>query len=338
MTRVVASAPNRIDLAGGTLDIAPLSQILPGSLTVNLAISIESEAEVAERIGSTRITSDDLGQSTELEDLATAEPDVVFRLIVEAARALSPGRPLSIRTRNQAPKGSGLGASSALTLCLLGATAHLLGRLRTMEELIRLAASVEVGVLGVPTGTQDHYAAALGGALALHFLPTGVRAERLPIHPDFRDALEETILLSYTGAPHESGVTNWGVVRSAIDGRTRVRKGLEAIRSVATEMRAAFLARDIRRIGRLVAADGAERKKLSRGVVPGEIEKVIKEARRAGALGSRLSGAGGGGTLVSVVPPGKKQDVLGVLGDGGFAPLQWSIADRGLRISTNQTP
>jgi D-glycero-alpha-D-manno-heptose-7-phosphate kinase len=336
MSRVLARAPNRIDLAGGTLDIQPLYQILPGCLTVNLAISVESEAEVEalERGRPTTIHAEDLGRSTELADLAASDPEPDLRLIVEAARALSPPCPLSIRTHNHAPRGSGLGASSALTICLLGAIAHLFGRPRTIDDLVRLAASVEVGVLGVPTGTQDHYAAALGGALSLSFLPGGVGVERLPVPPDFRDALEETILLSYTGAPHDSGATNWGVVRSGIDGRPRVRAALEAIRDIAVQMREAFLDRDIRRIGKLVAADGAQRRKLERGVVPPEVDRVMKEARQAGAIGSRLSGAGGGGTLVTVVPPARKETVLRVYADSGFEPVTWSIATTGLKMGT----
>ena len=332
MTSVRARAPNRIDLGGGTLDIDPLGRILPGSLTVNLAISIGSEVEISETKGPTRITSDDLGRSIQLETLATAEPEPEFRLILAAVRALSPPGPLEIRTCNEAPRGSGLGASSALSLCLVGAMAHLLRRPRTLGELVRLSSSVEVGVLQAPTGTQDQYAAALGGALALHYLPGGIRVERLPLPQDFQDALEETILLSFTGAPHDSGAINWSVVRAAIDGPGRTRKGLEKIREIAREIREAFLNRDLRKVGRLVAADGAERRKLSRGVVPPEIDRVMKEARRAGALGSRLSGAGGGGTLITVVPPARKPEVLRCLGDAGFTPLSWSPSPRGLQV------
>ncbi|MCZ6688053.1 MAG: hypothetical protein O7H41_00415 [Planctomycetota bacterium] len=333
MSGVLARTPNRIDLAGGTLDIQPLAQIFPGSLTVNLAVSIESEAEVELADGPTKITSEDLGRTTELESLSGGEVDPEFRLIVEAARALSPPGELSIRTHNHAPRGSGLGASSALTICLLGAIAHLLKRPRTLDEMIQIAVSVEMGVLGVPSGTQDHYAAALGGALAVHHHRGSVRAERLPASGDFKDALEETILLHYTGVPHDSGAMNWEVVRSALDGKTRTLSGLTKIRDIAIETREAFLEGNIRRIGRLVAAESKERRKLARGVVPAEIDRVMKEARRAGALGSKLSGAGGGGTLVTVVPPDKKPAVMGVLESAGFTLLPWSVSPTGLRVT-----
>jgi D-glycero-alpha-D-manno-heptose-7-phosphate kinase len=332
MKRIVATAPNRIDLGGGTLDIPPLSQILAGSLTVNLAIAIPSEAEIAGSDGPFRFRSDDLDREVELEDLGAAEVEPGFELILEAVRALGPPGPVDVRTSCRAPRGSGLGASSALTICILGAMAHYLGRPRTMADLIRIAAAVEIRVLGVPTGQQDHHAAALGGALALHWWPSGIRVERLPLSTGFQARLEESILLSYTGAPHSSGETNWGVVRAAVDGKRRTRAALEDIREIAVKIRDAFLSEDVRRIGRLIGQDARCRKKLSADVVPTEIGRVMEEARLAGALGSRLSGAGGGGCLVTFVEPDQKADVQKVLSDGGFLPLRWSLSRTGMRI------
>lgn len=333
MSRVIVRAPNRIDLGGGTLDIAPLWQVLPGSLTVNLAIGIETEVEIEESFGPYRLRSDDLDRVLEMQDLSDELADPALRLVVEALRALPPDGPVKVRTESRAPKGSGLGASSALSIALLAGLAHLGRRPRTLEQLVRLATDVEVRVLGVPTGTQDHWAAALGGALAIHFDPGGTRVERLPLPAALVEELEASVMISYTGAPRESGSTNWGVVRAAIDGKKRTVSALQAIREISHRMRQALLDGDVPEIGRLVGKDAAERKKLTPGVVPPEIARVMTEAKRAGALGSRLTGAGGGGCIITFVDPARRDPVKQTLTAGGFLPLRWSVATTGLRIS-----
>ena len=333
MSRVRVRAPNRIDLGGGTLDIPPLWQVLPGSLTVNLAITIETEVEIAATDGPYRLRSDDLDRRVELADLGAAPAESGFELVIEALRALPPDGPVEVRTNNRAPRGSGLGASSALSIALLAGLAHLGRRPRTLEQLVALAADMEVGVLGVPTGVQDHFAAALGGALAIHFERGGPRVERLPLPESLREELERSLLISYTGAPRDSGATNWAVVRAAVDGKKRVRTALESIREVSVGIRQAVLDGDVRQLGRLIGKDGAARKKLGADLVPPEIGRVMVEAKQAGALGSRLTGAGGGGCLITIVEAAQRDAVKGALASGGFLPLKWSVATTGLQIT-----
>lgn len=326
-------APSRIDLAGGTLDIWPLYLLMDRGLTVNVAITVYSQVWLRpERNTTYHLVSEDTDREETARTLDELDPAGPLGLVVRAVRHFAPDPGLTVVTRNDAPHGSGLGASSSLVVALLAALQQLVGRRPNTTDLINLAADLEAQTLGIPTGKQDHYAAVYGGANAIWFEPGRNRVENLPFDPDFARRLRQAMVLSYTGRPRLSAATNWRMLRGYIEERGQTRQTLQRIRDTAFAMREAWLAGDVEAIGRLLGEEWENRSKLARGVTTPRVEKMIAAARDAGALASKLCGAGGGGCLVTIAREGRRDKVCRALKEAGARILDWDFDTEGLVV------
>ena len=336
---IEAAAPTRIDLAGGTLDIYPISLLEGEVVTVNLAITIPARVWIEPYGGGVAVYSQDLGVGVEAPDAAALPIGGPLDLVLRAVRYSGvPGR-TRVVTASEAPRGSGLGASSALLVAILAACERWKGRrgARTGKgagaELVDLASRLEAQSIGAPTGKQDYYAALHGGLNAVWFHLEGEAVE--PLLPPRRLAgLEEHLILTFTGAPHASGLTNWAMVRAYLDGVPEAVRGLRAIGRISRQMREALRHGDLRLTGRLLREEWEARRTLAEGVSTPEIERAVRTARRAGALASKVCGAGGGGCVVSLVRTGKKAAVEQALAAEGFRVLPFRVARRGLQVQT----
>ena len=306
--RVVVTAPCRVDLAGGTLDIWPLGLLHHGSLTVNVAIPtrVRMEVELAGPIGHVEHAEGDgplrmLGPEDTAHDLTAA---VCFAL-------RSTGR-VRVRVLEQAPIGSGLGGSSSYAVALARAVLALEERSMGERALVALLRDLEARVLGIPTGTQDHWAAIRGGVLAVHIEPGGESIERLQVDPNW---VSERLTVFFTGINHHSGMVNWEVIRRRLDGDESTRSALESIADAARLCRQALLAQDEHEVGVAVAAEWAARRRLAPEVCPDDVETVVCRARDAGATAVKACGAGGGGSLLVWHPPGFRERIAEALVD-----------------------
>jgi len=237
-----AIAPNRIDLAGGTLDLYPLYLFEDGGYTVNAAISVWSKVLLRTREdGAVHIYSLDTGaeeHAASVDELALAlggPLDLIARVI----RYYRPGIGLDVFTQNDAPKGSGLGASSALLIALSHALRVLQSGSDRLsdEDIIRVGAELEAQTIRVPTGKQDYYAATYGGVNSIWFGVGENRVERLLVQESDLAALESRLILSFTGEPHYSAITNWGMLKGYVEGQERAVGGLHRIKETAWRMR-----------------------------------------------------------------------------------------------------
>jgi D-glycero-alpha-D-manno-heptose-7-phosphate kinase len=326
-------APSRIDLAGGTLDIWPLYLLMDQGLTVNVAISVYSQAWLRpEGNDHYHLISEDSNLDATAhtcEELDVAGP---LGLVARAVRHFAPAPGLTVVTRNEAPRGSGLGASSSLLVAVLAALQNLGGQAPDSTELVNLAADLEVQTIRVPTGKQDHYAAVCGGANAIWFGPGRTRVESLPFSDEFARRLREAMILSFTGESRSSGPTNWDAVKGYVDGREETRQGLDRIRETSLAVREAWLAQDIEALGRLLGEEWENRCRLAQGVSTPRIEKIVAAASRAGALASKICGAGGGGCLVTIAREGRRDDVRQALERSGAEVLDFDFDLEGLVV------
>jgi D-glycero-alpha-D-manno-heptose-7-phosphate kinase len=328
-----ARTPSRIDLAGGTLDIWPLYLLMEQGLTVNVAANIYSQVWLhSGKESGYRLVSEDARWETTAR--ACAELDVTgpLGLVARAVRYFQPDPGLTVVTRNDAPRGSGLGASSSLLVAVLAALQKLIGRASDPVELINLAADLEVQTIRVPTGKQDHYAAVYGGAGAIWFGPGRTRVERLPLSDEFAARLREVMILSFTGESRKSAPTNWQVVKSYIEGREETREGLNRIRETALAMRGAWMAEDIPALARLLREEWENRRRLAREVSTLRIESMVVDAERAGALASKVCGAGGGGCLLTIAADGRREAVCQALRETGAEILDFDFDFEGLVV------
>lgn len=341
MTKLTASSPTRIDLAGGTLDIWPINMLVERALTVNVAIDLRATAVIEDlaagrgTVAASRVEvrSEDQARE-EIWERASAPPsDTKLPLVAECVRFFGPTRSFRLTTTCQAPAGSGLGGSSSLAISMLGGLQAFLGSpIMPPDEMVRVARDLEARVLEIPTGTQDHFAATFGGAAAIRFGPGRPVRESLSVD---LDALGSRLVLAFGGASRLSAMSNWDMVRRAIDKDEQTRKGLRAIASIANEMRAALSSNDLDSAAALMGREWQERKQLSQKVTTEIIEKAIAVASGAGAIAGKVCGAGGGGCIAFLCREGARAGVekaLGALSPDGLRILPVRPTKIGLQV------
>jgi D-glycero-alpha-D-manno-heptose-7-phosphate kinase len=328
--RVAASAPTRVDLAGGTLDIWPLSVLVPGAMTVNLAVELRAHAAIEAR--SDRrvevVSADRRARATRRLPLRERDCTGPLALLVRLCAAFAPDTGLTLRTRAEAPAGAGLGGSSALGIAVGAALARFTGERLGKEALLRRVMNLETVQLGVPTGSQDYLAALYGGLSAWHHRPDGTERERLELPP----GLASRLVLAYTGQPRHSGFSNWDMFRRTVDRERTTVSRMEEIARIARELREALAAGDLDLAGRLVGEEGRLRDRLAPSVSTPLLRAASAGARRAGALGVKVCGAGGGGCLVAFSAAGREAAVARALTEAGATVLAATPSRRGLVV------
>src|SRR5262249_22704060 len=144
--------------------------------------------------------------------------------------------------------------------------------------------------------------------------------------------LEQRIALAYAGAPRNPGTNNWEITKRHTDGDRHVFDCFERIRDTAAAMRVALERGDWDEVGRQIAIEWDNRKRLAPGVTTTVIDDLVARARAAGATGAKVCGAGGGGCLFCYGPPKMRQSIADALAAGGAHVLEYRIETEGLRI------
>lgn len=325
--RIEASAPTRIDLAGGTLDIWPLYLFHPGAQTINVAINLRANATIETR-SDTRIVirSEDTGTIVEADDWRELWDRRELRLLSLLAHFFE-ARGITLTTACQSPAGAGIAGSSALNVAVCAALARWSGSHYEPEALLRVAMNVESRAIGVPTGLQDYRPALYGGIATLALDADGIRRVPLDVDPS---ELERRLVLCYTGQPRESGTNNWDIMKKHIDGDRHVFDCFERIRDTAVAMRDAITRRDWSAVGQAIGEEWEHRKRLAPGVSTPAINALITLAMRAGGSAAKVCGAGGGGCLFCYGPPERRDAIREALADGGARLLEFRIDQQGL--------
>ena len=310
--RVVARAPCRVDLAGGTLDIWPLGLLHPGARTVNVAVSLPATVEMEGRDRGFRVVQ--AGSEVEAasaDELSRAPSTALVGRVAESLDL----PPFTVRLTTESPRGAGLGGSSALIVALIAAAEELLGREpSSTASRAALGRDLEARMMSLPTGTQDHYPALLGGALEIAHRPGGEVVRSLPVD---LERLAGSLVVAYTGQSHFSAEQNWQVVRRRLDGEAEARELFEGIAETARRLSRALEEGDLAEVGRLMSEEWGRRRRLAEGVSTPEIEALLERARAAGAWGGKACGAGGGGSIAVLCPPERRPAVEEALDSGG---------------------
>ncbi len=325
--RITTSAPTRIDLAGGTIDIWPLYLFHPGAQTLNAAISLRARATIESRSDERIVISSlDTGVTIEAEGWQELRGRRELRLLSLLAHFFE-ARGMTLTTSSESPAGAGIAGSSALNVAVCSAFAEWNRTHYEPEALLQIAMNVEAQAISVPTGLQDYRPALYGGIAALELDVDGIR--RIPLDVDSAD-LECRIVLCYTGEPRNSGTNNWEIVKKHIDGDTHVFDCFERIRDTAAAMREALAQGDWDRVGRAIAEEWDNRKRLAPGVTTPAIEALIARAMAAGATAAKVCGAGGGGCLFCYGPPERRDAIRDALTAGGARVLDYRVERHGL--------
>src|SRR3984885_9320957 len=318
--RIEARAPTRVDLAGGTLDIWPLYLFHPGAVQLNGAVTrysscvIDQHPQGDDRI---KLVSRDTQLEESFDSLAALVKGKRYRLplLAEIVKFFNPDGGFTLTTDSEAPAGAGIGGSSAMAVAICAALDRFTGAGKSKADWIHISRDAEAIVIKVPTGTQDHYPPAFGGAAAIELPPGGERRTELRV--DLVE-LERRIVLCYTGKPRKSAINNWDVFQKHIDGNAKVYKNLARITEVAQLLRGALEKSDWTEAGRLMREEWTFRKRNLPTISTKTIDRIIEGSRRKGALAGKVCGAGGGGCVVLLIEPDARERVeSGVVDAGG---------------------
>ena len=322
-----ATAPMRLDFAGGWTDVPPFSA-REGGVVVNGAIALRSHVDL--QLGGTllRFVSEELGETLECANAGGLTPGGKLALLKAALRMFPVLGGFTLTTRSDAPPGSGLGSSGALGVALVGVLSRARQEVRAERECAEQAWHVETVEAQLPGGKQDQYAAALGGFHRLSFRDPDVGIEPLTLDPQFAAALERHTLLCYTNKSRVSGDTISRVMR-AFEGGDRVITGaLHGIKAAGEAMVEALRRADLARVAVLLSENWKHQQALDPGMRTQEMAQLEQAAAAAGALGGKAAGAGAGGSMFFIMKGDARAAADAVSAAGGRArvlPVSWAV-------------
>lgn len=334
--KIESSAPTRVDLAGGTIDIPPLFLFHEGAATVNFAVSMLAHCRIETR-DDDRIILESVDQKarieTTVEDLGSLRDEPRLQLLAKLVHFFRPETGFQMTTESEAPAGAGLAGSSTLNIACIGALNKLVGDRYTPDRFIPIAANVECQVIRVPTGFQDYYSAQYGGVACIHFEPDGIKREEIDVDVA---TLERRVAVCYTGEPRNSGINNWEITKRHIDGDTEIHDIFEGIRDSSLKVRAALRSGAWAALGDILAETHALRQRLSPNITTPHMDQLIETALANGAVAPKVCGAGGGGCMAFYCEDGRRGDVEAALAaKEGTKILDWAVNANGLTVSTS---
>ena len=323
-TEFHATAPMRLDFAGGWTDVPPFST-REGGVVVNGAIALRAHVDL--KLGGTllRFVAEDVGETLECANSGGLARGGKLPLLTAALRMFPVLGGFTLTTRCDAPSGSGLGSSGALGVALVGALTQARQESLDGREFADQAWQVETIEAALPGGKQDQFGAALGGFHRFTFRDPDVGIEPLTLDPSFARALEQHTIVCYTNKSRVSGDTISRVMNAYERGDAKITGALRALKDVGERMAEALRAADLARVGSLLSENWKQQQALDPGMRTAEMARLEQAAADAGALGGKAAGAGAGGSMFFIMK-GPARDAVPALSRAGATvlPLSWS--------------
>ena len=333
-------APLRIGLAGGGTDVSPYSDLFGGAI-LNATINMYASASIEPlNNGTIELHTADLQQSQTMPAARQLEIDSNFSLLKGVYNRLVREydlAPLSFRltTFVDAPQGSGLGTSSTLTVAVLGAFAEWLRLPLGEYDMAHLAYEIERIDLNMAGGKQDQYAATFGGFNFMEFYAEDkVIVNPLRVRQNYISELEFNLLLYYTGTSRLSAAI---IEKQTANFSKNVEKSLDAahkLKEQAMMMKEALLKGQLYKIGEILDFGWHYKKQMASDISNPLIDEIYEAAKKAGATGGKISGAGGGGFMMFYVPGTARYAVMNTLQKFGGIVKLFSFAPTGVNTWT----
>ena len=321
---IIVQTPLRISFFGGGTDFPSFFMeeggcVLSSAIDKYIFVTVKERFDKKLRIGYTQ---------TEMVDCVD---QIQHELIREALRVTGIHQSIEVTTMGDIPsEGSGLGSSSTVTVGALNALYAYSGEIVSAEKLAKEACDIEIGKLKKPIGIQDQYIAAYGNLRFFEFLPDGqVKVEKLNIDDDFRRALNDCFLLFFTGVSRRAD-TILTEQKNNIKDRMSV---LREIKQMAYEARKDLEDGNFDAFGSLMHESWESKKRLAGQISNGTLNDIYDTARRAGAIGGKIAGAGGGGFILLYAPYEKHQAIRRAL--NGLQELPFRLEPDGTKTIFN---
>ncbi|MGD1020023.1 MAG: GHMP kinase [Verrucomicrobiia bacterium] len=321
---IITQTPLRISLAGGGTDFADFYE-KNGGCVVSTAIDKFVYCIVKERF------DDKIYVNWSKKEIVESVDQIEHELVRESLRKVGVTKGIEISFLSDIPaEGSGLGSSSSVTVGVLNALYHYVEAIPTPERLAREACDIEIRILGKPIGVQDQYIAAYGGLRCFEFGPgPAVTVNSVETTRTALEDLDNMLMLFYTGKTRQAS-SILSQQKSNISERIEV---LKQMTRQAHQVRRLVELADIDGLGAILHQGWEAKRKLAQGVSSDELDKIYERAVKAGAIGGKISGAGGGGFFLLCVPSDKRQSVRHALSN--LREMPFRLERGGSRIVLN---
>mgnify|MGYP001565291725 CR=1 FL=1 len=321
---IISKTPLRISFAGGGSDIGWFYEKFGGAV-VSIAISKYIYITLNKKFDSKIRAS---YSQTEIVDRVD---DLKHELIRESLKMAKIDGGIEITSISDIPsKGTGLGSSSSYTVGLLNALYAYKNRFVSAEKLARSACKVEIDVLDKPIGRQDQYIASYGGLRYFEFNPDStVSTELIICKPETKKRLEESLLMLYTGLTRSSGLILKNQEESVSLDEKKIQMMVQMV-EIARQMKEKLEKNNLKSFGELLHENWLLKRNLGDGITNTRIDEWYRIARSKGAIGGKITGAGGGGFLLLYAPKHTHSKIIRALAD--LKPLQFSLEPEGSKI------
>jgi D-glycero-alpha-D-manno-heptose-7-phosphate kinase len=331
-----SKAPLRIGLAGGGTDVSPYCDLYGGAI-LNATISLYAYANI-EPIEENAIILHAIDQKEErrFEWSNQLQIDGKLDLLKGVYNYLQReyGLPLTgfkLSTYVDAPAGSGLGTSSTLVVAIIGAFAEMLRLPLGEYDVAQVAYAIERNDLKMAGGRQDQYAATFGGVNFMEFSASDkVIVNPLRVKQQYLFELENNLVLYYTATSRESAKIIEVQSRNVTDKKDKPIEAMHQLKLQAQMMKEALLKGRIHEIGEILDFGFLQKKQMAEGISNNLMEEIYGAAKKAGATGGKISGAGGGGFMIFYCPYNTKFKVLDALAIFGGISKNYQFVDHGM--------
>ncbi|HTB51593.1 MAG TPA: hypothetical protein VK718_02375 [Ferruginibacter sp.] len=335
-----SKAPLRIGLAGGGTDVSPYSDQYGGAI-LNACVSLFAYASIEPIIENKIIVEALDRKEQQIFDLAPSLPlngtlDLlkgVYNRIRKEYGLPSTGFRLS--TFVDAPAGSGLGTSSTLVVAILGAFVEMLKLPLGEYDIAHLAYQIEREDIQLAGGKQDQYAATFGGVNFMEFYADDkVIVNPLRIKSQYLHELENNLVLYFTATSRESASIIKEQVKNVNNKNEKSLEAMHQLKEQAKMMKEALLKGQLRQIGEILDFGFEQKRKMAANISNNNIETIYEAAKKAGATGGKISGAGGGGFMIFYCPDNTRYAVIDSLNTFGGEIKNYSFTQYGLSTWT----
>ena len=329
---IIARAPLRISFAGGGTDMEAYYERYGGavvSTTINRYFYALFEPREDDRI---QIISSDFRSVLNVDDFYNLKFGEGFDIPCAVIRHFRLYQGFDLFMASEVPPGSGVGSSGAVAVAMVCLCAHLRNERMTKRQTAEDAYFVQKEILKLPIGKQDEYASAYGGLNLIEFRKDGVSVQPLKITQETRTRLEKNLLLFFTGRTREASAILRQQDHSARGDDPEVIAAMTGLKESAYRVRAALEGGDLTSFGYLLHEGWQQKKRMSRDISNETLDKLYEVARANGALGGKLTGAGGGGFFVFYCEEENQRQLTEALTSHGLKLLDFKFESRGVSI------
>jgi len=335
-----SKAPLRIGLAGGGTDVSPYSDLYGGAI-LNATLSLYANATIEpiaeNKIILEAIDRNEIQQFDWAKELpVTGTLDLlkgVYNRIQKDYGIKEQGFRLS--TYVDAPAGSGLGTSSTLVVAIIGAFAEMLRLPLGEYDMAHYAYEIERRDLNLAGGRQDQYAATFGGVNFMEFYADDkVIVNPLRVKQQHLFELENNLVLYYTSTSRESAEIIRKQSKNVTDNKEKSIEAMHHLKEQARMMKEALLKGRLNEIGEILDYGFQQKRQMAEGISNPLMEEIYETAKKAGATGGKISGAGGGGFMIFYCPINTKYKVIKSLENFGGQVRNYQFTEHGLKTWT----